>query len=583
MSGGGADPMAEIKAGFFQECEELLEELADGLEALAGATPGLESFNAVFRAVHSIKGGAAAFGLGDLTDFAHGFESRLSTFRDSADLPTPQDVSALQQAADRLAALVSLAARGETISEEARLSDAAVLVSPNAEETALLRAVPLTLAGNATDARSILAGLKTLGEPSTTIALASLPKLEEYDPEDCRLVWEIELTTDLTELALMDALKAVDPLGHLIGQEKPVAETSKSAQAGAAAAASVSPPTIRVDLDRIDRLINLVGELVINQAMLARSAEDLGAQSNSDHILGLDELMRLTRDLQDSVMQIRAQPVKPLLQRMARICREAAATSGKTVELVYDGQETEIDKTVIERLADPLTHMIRNAVDHAIEPPDTRKSAGKSPTGRVTLRASHRSSRVILEVIDDGAGIDRAKVLASARKKGLVAPQTELSPAEIDQLLFLPGFSTTERVSALSGRGVGMDVVRAAIHGLGGRIAIDSEPGTGTRFEIALPLTLAVLDAMVVGVADQTLVLPLSTIHETLTVAPQDVLELVPGQRMLRYSGRAIALFDLAEELDYQARRESLADCVALIVLAEGHPPTALVIDEIYE
>ncbi|MEM1374454.1 MAG: chemotaxis protein CheA [Pseudomonadota bacterium] len=571
------DPMADIKAGFFQECDELLEGLADGLEALRTGAGDAESLNAVFRAVHSIKGGAAAFALSDLTDFAHGFEARLMAYRDAGTPPKPSDVPALERAADRLAALVALAAGGSELSEEDRLNDASILSGTSASAAP----VALSIAPGSAAAREVLKALGTLGSVSVTCNTRTMSDLTTYDPARLTLGWEVTLSTELTGDMLEAALADLDATGTL--QKSSPASENVPQDTAAKAAPAPQTPTIRVGLDRVDKLINLVGELVINQAMLTRSAETMGAEPNSDHMIGLEELMRLTRDLQDSVMQIRAQPVKPLFQRMARICREAADLGGKRVELLTEGQDTEIDKTVIERLSDPLTHMIRNAVDHAIESPAERREAGKPETGQITLSASHRSGQVILEVRDDGGGIDREKVLARARKKGLVAPDADLTAAEIDLLLFKPGFSTADQVSELSGRGVGMDVVRAAIHNLGGRISIESLPGQGTTFEIALPLTLAVLDAMTVGVADQTLVLPLSTIHETITIRDQDVLELGPGQRMLRYNGRAITLFDLGEELGYHGRRRDLDDRVALITAGEASAVTALAIDEIFE
>ncbi|MEM6480074.1 MAG: chemotaxis protein CheA, partial [Pseudomonadota bacterium] len=568
--------MANIKVGYFQECEELLEQLTDGLDALAGSAPSRHDFDSVFRAVHSIKGGAAAFALHDLTDFAHALETLLGAFRESAALPSPGEVRRLQRGADRLAQLIGHAQDGRISTEEERLADAALL---NEAEN-LPGAPPLTLRLKASSgqAKALLKALPTLGEVQARIDEACIPSLEDYDPAAPCLVWEIELTPSMSEKLLEKALKDIDPTGALM---RPARETSAREPGGPApreapaarlnqAMSITQAPTIRVGLDRIDRLINLVGELVINQAMLARSAEEMGARQNSDHMIGLEDLMRLSRDLQDSVMQIRAQPVKPLFQRMARICREATTLSGKSVELICEGQETEIDKTVIERLADPLTHMIRNAVDHAIEPIEARIAAGKPETGRIFLSASHRSGQVILETRDDGRGIDRAKVLARARAKGLIAPGTELTESEIDQLLFKPGFSTADEVSSLSGRGVGMDVVRSAIHALGGRINIESTPGRGTRFEIALPLTLAVLDAMTVAVADQTLVVPLSTIHETITIAARDVLQLSPGQKMLRYNGQAIALFDLGEVLGYPGTCRDIEDRVVLITCAEA-------------
>lgn len=587
MASGDVDTMADIKAAFFIECEELLEEMTDGLETLRSTEANPEALNSVFRAVHSIKGGAAAFALGDLTDFAHDLETRLATYRDAGELPAATEIDQFETGADRLATLVGLAAGAKDSSEEESLDDHAAAGTSTSGTN--FRDFLLTLRPSTANVPKALKQLNELGVVNTELVPGALPDLQAYSPTDCSLVWQSVLSTELDDDRVKDELNRIDPEIEIEPMEKQTAQGSQptgvdeiSNKAKATSSKSAAP-TIRVALDRIDRLINLVGELVVNQAMLSRSAEDLGAEANSNHMIGLEELMRLTRDIQDSVMQIRAQPVKPLFQRMARICREAAAMSGKPVELVTDGHETEIDKTVIERLADPLTHMIRNAVDHGIEAADDRHHAGKSDVGRITLRASHRSGQVILELSDDGAGIDREKVLSKARAKGLVSPTAQLSSREIDSLLFQPGFSTAEEVSSLSGRGVGMDVVRASIQSLGGRISIDSTPNEGTRFEIALPLTLAVLDAMIVRVSGETLVLPLTAIHETVKVQQRNLLELNRGQKMLRYGGKAIALFDLGEELGFNARREDLGECVAIITSADGQVPTALLVDEIFE
>ncbi|MGO4837465.1 chemotaxis protein CheA, partial [Rhizobiaceae sp. 2RAB30] len=256
--------------------------------------------------------------------------------------------------------------------------------------------------------------------------------------------------------------------------------------------------TIRVDLDRVDRLIDLVGELVINQSMLAQRVTEAGIARLSEVAVGLDDLEHLTREIQDSVMAIRAQPVRPIFQRMSRVVREVADMVGKSVRLVTEGENCEVDKTVIERLADPLTHMIRNAIDHGLEKTEDRIAAGKSEQGVVRMTAAHRSGRVIIEVSDDGGGINRARVKDIAINKGLIEASAQLSDSEIDDLIFHPGFSTASTISDVSGRGVGMDVVKRSIQALGGRISITSRPGLGTTFTLSLPLTLAVLDGMVV-------------------------------------------------------------------------------------
>jgi two-component system chemotaxis sensor kinase CheA len=351
---------------------------------------------------------------------------------------------------------------------------------------------------------------------------------------------------------------------------------------GAKASATAAPKSVvRVDLDRIERLVNLVGELVINQAMLSQSLEQSGLSPHSDAMNGLEEFQRLTRDIQDSVMLIRAQPVKSLFQRMSRIVREASAAVGKDVRLHTEGEGTEVDKTVIERLADPLTHMIRNAVDHGLEKPEDRKAAGKPAQGRVNLSAAHRSGRVVIEISDDGAGINRPRVLQIAMDKGLIPSDATLTDTEIDNLLFLPGFSTASVVSDLSGRGVGMDVVRTAIQGLGGRITITSVPGAGTTFSISLPLTLAVLDGMVVQVANETLVLPLNVVIETLTLTKTNVEMVRPGAFVVRVRSGFVPLFDLGKELGYREPVEDYEGLVVLLIAHEDGSRAALIIDSI--
>ena len=280
---------------------------------------------------------------------------------------------------------------------------------------------------------------------------------------------------------------------------------------------------------------------------------------------------------------IRAQPVKSLFQRMSRIVREASSAVKKDVRLRTDGETTEVDKTVIERLADPLTHMIRNAVDHGLESTSDRLAAGKSEQGNVTLSAAHRSGRVVIEVSDDGAGIDRPKVLQIAIDKGLIPADAQPSNTEIDNLLFLPGFSTASEVSDLSGRGVGMDVVRTEIQALGGRITISSEPGEGTQFSISLPLTLAVLDGMVIEVADETLVLPLNLVIETVTLTENDVEMVRPGALVVQVRNEFVPIIDLGRELGYRSALEDMAGSVVLLISHEDGNRAALLIDNIVD
>ncbi|RYE85633.1 MAG: chemotaxis protein CheA, partial [Hyphomicrobiales bacterium] len=369
--------------------------------------------------------------------------------------------------------------------------------------------------------------------------------------------------------------------------EEPAAQKAAKPAAAAPAAASgegggAQPgATIRVDLERVDRLIDLVGELVIHQVMLSQRVTLAGLARATDVAVGLDELEQLTREIQDSVMAIRAQPVKSVFQRLPRLVREVADATKKMVKLVTEGEGTEVDKTVIERLSDPLTHMIRNAIDHGLELPAKRLAAGKPEEGTVRVAAMHRSGRIVIEISDDGAGINRPVVRDIAIKKGLIPPDAALTDEETDNLIFLPGFSTKEEVSELSGRGVGMDVVKRSIQALGGRVSIASKPGEGSIFSMSLPLTLAVLDGMIVSAGTQTLVVPLTAIIETLKPKASDVRGFGSDQRLISVRDSFLPLIDVAQQLGYRDGATDAMTGVAILVEAENGSRSALLLDGI--
>jgi two-component system chemotaxis sensor kinase CheA len=484
------------------------------------------------------------------------------------------------------------------------------------------------------DAALLLRELTLLGETSVTLDTSDLPDLADLDPEGAYLTWHVDLQTSLPESSVQEVFEFVegdcdieismaaaaqdvtiaeppplDVLAFIQQLQAPAVEAAAVTAAPifvptpafipAPAATTASPkeelhvappprdepaashkPTIRVDLDRVDRLIDLVGELVINGAMLTQRSVEAGLGRSSAVTVGLDELQNLTREIQDSVMAIRAQPVKSVFARMPRLVREVAAMVGKQARLVTEGEGTEVDKTVIEHLADPLTHMIRNAIDHGLESPEQRKLAGKPELGTVRLAAMHRSGRIVIEVSDDGAGINRARVRESAIEKGLIAPDVVLSDEETDNLIFLAGFSTAATISDISGRGVGMDVVRRSIQALGGRIAITSRPGLGSTFTLSLPLTLAVLDGMVVTVADQTLIVPLTAIIETLQPRQTAIHDLGEGAQVLNIRGTYIPLLCVGTILGWTDGGITPGS-VALLVEGDGGSRAALLVDAI--
>jgi two-component system chemotaxis sensor kinase CheA len=692
------DPMAEIKATFFQECEEQLAELESGLLAMEGGDTESETVNAVFRAVHSVKGGAGAFGLDDLVRFAHVFETTLDEVRAGRLAASVEVVKALLRAADILADLVRASRDGGEVDqsrcdasaaelsaltgiEEAAADDdgmgdldfqpmqIAPMVIEEEPEVVVAEAPPepagwtlrfkprAELYAKANETVLLLRELARLGEVEVELDASELPLLPHLDPEGAYLSWTVKLRGDATEsdvrevFDFVDAdceleVQAVDAEGQpmetagpadldiaaLISMAQaaveepasplseapptpaetadadgeiqvaglvapvepppaaaPAAPLAAPAPAPAAAnargdqakAAAQAQPTIRVDLDRVDRLIDLVGELVINQAMLAARVNELGVARASTVASALDELEQLTREIQDSVMAIRAQPVKSVFQRMPRLVREVAQITGKQVRLITEGEGTEVDKTVIERLTDPLTHMIRNAIDHGLESPEKRIAAGKNPEGVVKLAALHRSGRIVIEIADDGGGINRERVKQIATDKGLIAPEAQLSDEEIDNLIFLPGFSTASAISDISGRGVGMDVVKRSIQELGGRISITSRPGLGSTFSMSLPLTLAVLDGMVVSAGQQTLVAPLTAIIETLQPKRADVHSLGEAARVISIRGAYVPLVDVGLALGYRAEPLDAEQGVALLIEGEGGTRAVLLVDAI--
>jgi two-component system chemotaxis sensor kinase CheA len=673
------DTMAAIRETFFQECEEQLGELEVGLNAMEEGTADSETVNAVFRAVHSIKGGAGAFKLDRLVRFAHTFETTLDLIRSDQLATSPAVMRTMLRSADLLADLVK-ASRSDHPVDEARV-DALIAelksLSENVKETPpaanasggeaegldfqpvlltlddfgesepqatryaikLIPAPDLYRKGNETV--RLLRELSRMGDFRVECDARHVPTLDALDPEGAYLEWRVELTTaedqatihELFEFVVDDCeLEIVHDRGGVVAPPEagapaaaapvapsvvasdvvspvaaapaapaeptesaepidsidaapPVAagEPDKAKAEAARPEVVVSTPTIRVDLDRVDRLINLVGELVINQAMLSQRVLEAGLARSSSVAAGLGALEQLTREIQEGVMAIRAQPVKPLFQRMSRIVRELTDATGKVVRLRTEGEATEVDRTVIERLADPLTHMIRNAVDHGVERPEVREAAGKPAQGEVKLSAAHRSGRIVIEVSDDGAGINRQRVREIAIKKELIAPDAQLTDGEIDNLLFMPGFSTAQTVSSISGRGVGMDVVKRSIQALGGRITIASRPGHGSIFSMSLPLTLAVLDGMVVKVADQTLVVPLTAIVETLRPKAGDVHGLGVNARVISDRGGFVPLIDVGQELGYRRDSVDPVGSVVLIVETEVSTRCALVVDAIHD
>ncbi|MFY0660385.1 MAG: chemotaxis protein CheA [Shimia sp.] len=681
--------MSDLRDMFFEECDDLLEVLSTGLEDLQNETSDAETINAMFRSVHSIKGGAGAFGLDRLIKFAHAFENVLDDLR-SNKLEVDGTITALMFSGfDHLSDLVDAArddndlpdSDGAAVLAELKQTtqnanggvggdddeDANEVSSDDFEVQAMdfsldlggdddggigdLPGLPSLGGGDdapegAThfvvkfkadpvlytrghDPALLFRALGEMGELSIEADRSEVAALESLKDAPAAISWTLTLRPDdgIDESAIREIFEFVEGQCTLHISETvvetaaeenatPIAEAPAPAEEAApvAAAPAAKAPakptpakapkaekqeakggdggkksseprnsTIRVDLNRVDRLINLVGELVISEAMLRQSMNELPVSANSAVSEAIGQLKTLSGVLQESVMAIRAQPVRGLFQRMSRIVRESSRQAGKSSRLVMVGEATEVDKTVTERLVEPLTHMIRNSVDHGLEKPEDRVAAGKPEMGTIKLEAAHRSGRVVISLSDDGAGVNRPKVRQKAEEKGLIRPEDDLTDSDIDNLLFRPGFSTADEISQLSGRGVGMDVVRSEIQALGGRINLMSEPGKGTTITISLPLTLAVMEGMLIEVAGESLVVPTVALRETLQPGQANIHDFCDGDRGLSVNDSMLPIVDLGEALGFRSPLPDFSNQSLLLIEGESGRRSALAVDGIVE
>jgi two-component system, chemotaxis family, sensor kinase CheA len=609
MSGetSGFDGLEAFRKTYFEECAELLDATYGYLAALENGDADQEIVHALFRAVHSIKGGGGAFGLKRLVGFAHGLETLMDMVRDGRVALGAETLRLLLRSADMLSDLVNGARVGndlpagteDNLLHELITTAEAIQPAPAQGETTAttasqqrwhIRFIPrASLYASANEPLLIFRDLARLGPLSVRADVSRLPDLASFDPTQAYLSWELALEAATTRDRIADAFEFVaDECDLTI--EAAAASTptlGESTEPVADAGPQIARPeanrnahSIRIDVDKIDRLVNLIGELVINQAMLLQVGSTLPPDLCPGLTTGLESLSQHLRELQESVMAIRAQPVRSVFSRMPRLIREVCGQLGKSARLVISGEGTEIDKTVIEQLTDPLTHLLRNAVDHGIETPDQRAAAGKPPQGTILLSAEHRSGRIVIEIADDGDGIDRDRVVAKARQRGLVGPDATLSPEEIDDLIFMPGFSTAEAVSDISGRGVGLDVVRRNIHALGGRISVTSSAGLGSRFTLSLPLTLAILDGMAVAVGAETYIIPLTNIMESLRPRREALHPIVGRGHVLAIRGEYLPLLYLHRVFGIANAEEDACKGIVVIVESERSGRFGIVVDE---
>ena len=663
----------QLKQTFFEECDEALQQIEAGLTEIREDHASDDTVNAVFRAVHSVKGGAGIFGFEALVEFAHVFETVLDGVRRGSLTATPDTIDVLLSSSDVLSDLVQMSRAGEAIpsgfGSECRTAlehiteqdnkDAGAEeddspapaefdgldftpvpidfepVPADAGDTGGTRAVAITfrpkpeMLRKSNEPLYILRNLRKLGALELAPQLGDMPALAALEADRPYIWWTGTLETsaprseidevfefvgddcdleiidtiappavpaDMLETAAAPALEptpaieeekiaAAPPVAASHPEKTPPApaanEHGEATAPGRSPSAKPAATTTRIELERIDRVVNMVGELVIAQAMLGQIVQDLPEGTSGRLSQILEEVIHHTRELKDSVMSMRAQPVGSVFQRMPRLVRELSAKTAKKVRLEMAGETTEVDRSIIERLGDPLTHIIRNSVDHGIESPADRLAAGKNEEGIIRLSAEHRGGRIVIEIKDDGAGINSERVLKKAREKGLVGADATLTEDEISNLIMLPGFSTAETISDISGRGVGMDVVRSNIQDIGGRISLKSERGRGMTIQLALPLTLAVMDGMVIKTGHQTYVMPLSAICECLRPSRSEISNLIGTRGMLQLRGEFVPLVHLGDLLDINSTAAESSERVVIITDAGDGTRFGLVVDEL--
>ena len=575
------DGMEQFLQVFFEEAEEHLANLEHLLLTLDTQAPDPEALNGIFRAAHSIKGSSGMFGFDDLTAVTHVLETLLDKLRSGRMALQVEMIDVFLNARDILVQLLAAhreqrenpdIATAETVARLQQLIDQAPPSSPavastDAEDTAFGFFDEPAAPSTEDDAFGFFDALP--------VPVAPADAGEAYGLFEQPLA-ETQAAYGLFEDAAGAPTAETVAPGAVL-QERRASDRRTGDRRGGADSESSS---IRVSVEKIDSLINQVGELVITQAMLAQLTSDLDPSLFEQIHQTLGQLEHNTRELQESVMSIRMLPISFIFNRFPRLVRDTAGKLGKKVELHQQGEHTELDKGVIEKLTDPLTHIIRNSVDHGIESPAERLAAGKPEHGTVRLAAYHQGGRIVVEISDDGRGLARAKIIAKARQQGLPV-NDEMPDSEVWQLIFMPGFSTAETVTDLSGRGVGMDVVRRNISAIGGRIDIDSVEGAGTRIAIRLPLTLAILDGMIVSVQRVHYVIPLTYIIESLQPRAADIRSL-SGNRgtVIRVRGDYLPLLALHELLDNGGATPEPSEAIVLILEAEGQK-FALLVDDL--
>lgn len=614
--------MEQFRATYIEESFEGLDSMETCLLELEVGSKDQDAINTIFRSAHSIKGGGGTFGFSEISEFTHVVETLLDEIRNGEREVTQEAIDLFLASVDCIRGMLSAAKNGVEFQDAERIQDVqqrlhSMLTGGVAsqQERSEKQAEPartltshqgwkirfkphpnMLKTGN--DAVRMLRELNELGDMTAVVDTENLPALVDMDAEECYLSWEIELQGDIDKAKIDDVFVwvedecdlVIEPLSteehaevavpvesvdtssskiNIVAKtERRQSEDRRAGSERRRSSASTESSSIRVDIEKIDALINMVGELVITQSMLSQLGADFDVSRLERLQDGLSQLERNTRELQENVMRIRMIPISFAFNRFPRMIHDMCSKLSKKVQLKLSGESTELDKTVMEKIGDPLVHLVRNAMDHGIEMPEARMKKGKLDTGTVHLNAYHQGGNIVIEISDDGAGLNKEKIRRKAVERDLIDANAEISESQIFDLIFHPGFSTADQVTDVSGRGVGMDVVKKNIQALGGTVEVASKPDEGSTFTIRLPLTLAILDGQLIRVADQIYIVPLVSIIESLQIDSRYVNAIAGKAELYKLREDFIPIIRLGETFNLETNSRSLTD--GLLVVVEG-------------
>src|SRR5580698_3129444 len=629
--------MDQFHAGFFEEAFESLDVMENTLLQLDPGTPNAEAINCVFRVAHSIKGGAGMFSFTEVASFTHTLETLLDELRAGRMSVTRPTIDLLLKSTDVLRGMLQATQRKTAVDQQTvadiqfdleqmlvqRTPDSSAVATMTAALPEPLRPKEMTwtiefcpnarLVAPGADPSRVFAELAELGTIALQVHVDKLPVFVDLDPEVCYLTWTITLTTELPSEAIQNILDWAEADCQLrtgeaaqaspVTIDAPIAAQNTAKDSALAPRGSTPPPatnqtpavdasgsstktssadsnSIRVAIEKLDELMNTVGEIVIAQSMLMQLVDGAKPPRVDRIRAGLIQLERNVRELQESVMRVRMLPIRFAFSRFPRLVHDLSARLNKQIELKMTGEQTELDKKVLEKIGDPLVHLVRNSIDHGIELPETRVAAGKSAVGTLFLHAYQRGSSIVIEVGDDGAGLNLENILSKARAKGLVGQNEALSDEAIANLIFQPGFSTTEVTTDLSGRGVGMDVVRRNIEELGGTVELRTQAGKGSSAIISLPLTLAIVDGLTVAVGAEVYIVPLVAIIASLQFKSGVARRLAGVGEVFLFRGDYIPIIRLHEAFNLEPRCRDLDLGSVMVVECDGRK-VGLFVDEL--